>query len=62
MNLYLHLKWLLACFQTIFYHKYSRALFILQDKDVAQSILENFGFHKEYNEEYEKVFIIFWIL
>ena len=59
MNLYLHLKMaLLECFQTVFYHKQSRALFCLQDKGVAQSISENFGFHNKY----EKVFIIFWTL
>ena len=28
----------------------------------TQSILQNFGFHNEYGEEYEKVFIMFWIL
>ena len=42
-----------------FYHKQIRALFCLQDKGVAQSMLENFGFHNEYDDEYEKVFIIF---
>ena len=52
----------LGCFQTVFYHKQSRALFCLQDKGVAQSILENFEFHNEYDDEYEKVFIIFWTL
>ena len=62
MNLYLHLKGLLASFQTIFYHKQSRALFCLQDKDDVQSILENFGLHNEYDEEYEKVFTIFWVV
>ena len=45
-----------------FYHKQSRALFCLQDKGVAQLILENFGFHNKYDNEYEKVFIIFWTL
>ena len=49
-------------FKLIFYHKQSRALFCLQDKGVAQSILENFEFHNEYDDEYEKVFIIFWTL
>ena len=43
-----------------FYHKQIRALFCLQG--VAQSILENFGFHKGYDDEYEKVFAIFWTL
>ena len=62
MNLYLHLKWFLECFQTVFYHKQRRALFCLQVKGAAQSILENFGFHNEYDDEYEKVFIIFWTL
>ena len=33
-----------------------------QDKGVAQSILENFGFHNEYDGKYEKMFTIFWIL
>ena len=65
-NLYLHLKWLfLRCFQTgccFFYHKQSRTLFCLQYKGVAQPILQNFGFHNEYDDEYEKVFIIFWTL
>ena len=59
MKLYLHFKWffrmLSSCF---FYHTQSRALFCLQDKCVAWSMLENFGFHNEY----EKVFIIFWTL
>ena len=49
-----------------FYHKQSKALFCLQDEGVAHSILENFGFHNEYDDEYddeyEKVFIIFWTL
>ena len=45
-----------------FNHKQSRALFYLEDKGVAQSILENFGFHNEYDEEYEIVFIIVWTL
>ena len=63
MNLYLHLKWFfLECFQTVFYHKQSRALFFLQDRGVAQSVLDNFGFHNEYDNEYEKVFVIFWNL
>ena len=54
----------LECFQiAFFYHKQSRAsLICLQDKGVAQSILENFGFHNEHDDEYEKVFIIFWTL
>ena len=53
----------LECFHTVFfYHKQSRALFCLQDKGVAQSILENFGFHNEYDDEYEKVFNIVWTL
>ena len=55
----------LECFQTVFlsyYHKQNRELFCLQDKDVAQSILENFGFHNKYDDEYEKVFITFWTL
>ena len=34
-------------------------LFCLQDKGVAQSISENFGFHNKYDDEHEKVFIIF---
>ena len=38
MNLYLHLKGFLGCFQTLFYHKHSRALFCLQEEGVAQSI------------------------
>ena len=63
MNLYLHLKWLFqSAFKLSFYHNQSRALFCLQDICVAQSILENFGFHNEYDGEYEKVFIIFWTL
>ena len=36
------------------------SLFCLQD--IAQSVLENFGFHNEYDDEYEKTFIIFWTL
>ena len=45
----------LECIQTgSFYHKQSRPLFCLQDKGVAQSILENFGFHNEYDDEYRK--------
>ena len=67
MNLYLHLKWLFRMLSNwfvvvlvvVFYHKQSRALFCLQDKVVAQSILEKFGFHNEYDDLYEKVFIIF---
>ena len=62
MNLCLHLKWLLECFQTVLFLTTSRALFCLQDKGVAQLILENFGFHNEYDDEYEKLFIIFWTL
>ena len=46
----------------VFNHKQSRALFCLQDKGVAQSISENFGFHSEYDNEYEKLFIIVWTL
>ena len=47
MNPYLHLKcffikMLSNCF--FFYHKQRRALFCLQDKGVAQSVLENVGF------------------
>ena len=50
----------LECFQTVFFfHKQSRALCCLQGKGVAQSIFENFEFHNEYDDEYEKVFIIF---
>ena len=52
----------LEYFQTDFYHKQSRWLFCLKDKGVAQSVLENFGFHNEYDNEYEKVFITFWTL
>ena len=63
MNLYLHLKcffrMLSNCF---FFHKQSIALCCLQGKGVAQLILENFGFHNEYSDEYEKMFIIFWTL
>ena len=62
MNLYLHLKWLFRMLSNCFYHKQSRALFCSQDKVVARSILENFGFHNEYDDKYEKVFIIFWTL
>ena len=61
MNLYLHLKWLFGMLSNCFYHKQSRALFCLQDNGVTQSILENFEFN-EYDDEYEKVFIIFWTL
>ena len=47
----------------IFYHRQSRALFsAYKIIGVAQSILENFGFHNEYDHEYEKVFTIFWTL
>ena len=55
---------LLECFQTVFLfnHKQRRAFICLQDKGVAQLILENFGFHNEYDDEYEKVFIIVWAL
>ena len=60
MNLYLHVKWLFRmlsnCFS--FHHKQRRALCCT---GVAQSILENFGFH-EYDDENEKVFVIFWTL
>ena len=52
----------LECFQTVFYHKQSRALLCLQDKGVAQSVSENLGFHNDYDHEYEKVFITFWTL
>ena len=58
----------LECFQTVFLFATSRAERYLQgspelqDKGVAQSILENFGFHNKYDDEYEKVFIIFWTL
>ena len=45
----------LECFQTVFYHKQSRALLCLQNKGVAQSILEKFGFYDDYNDKYEKV-------
>ena len=31
-------------------------------KVFAQSTLENFGFHSEYDDEYEKVFITLWTL
>ena len=50
----------LECFQNVFFfcHKQSRALFFLRDKGNAQSVLKNFGF----DNEYEKVFIIFWTL
>ena len=50
----------LECFQTVL--TTIRALFCLQDKGVAKSILENFGFHNKYDDEYEKAFIIFWTL
>ena len=29
---------------------------------ISHNVLENVGFHNEYDDEYEKVFIIFWIL
>ena len=29
---------------------------------ISHNVPENFGFHNEYDDEYEKVFIIFWIL
>ena len=39
-NLYLHLKWLFRMLSNCFFnHKQSRALFCLQDKGVAQSII-----------------------
>ena len=63
MNLYIHLKWhfrnafklFFFCF-CFFYHKQRIALFCLQDKGVAQSILlvKNFGFHNEYDDESRK--------
>ena len=52
-------RMLLNCF--FFYHNQSRALFCLQHKGVAQSILKDFGFH-EYDDEHEKVFITFCTL
>ena len=55
----------LECFQTVFFlpqAEQSRALFCLEDKGVTQSILENFGFHNEYDDEYKKVLIISWTL
>ena len=52
----------MAFLELFFNHKQSRALFCFQAKGVAQSISENFGFHNEYDEEYEKLFIIVWAL
>ena len=61
MNLYLHLKWLFRMLSNCFLPQAEQRLFCLQDNGVTQSILENFEFN-EYDDEYKKVFIIFWTL
>ena len=58
MNLYLHLKWLFrmlsnCSFTTSRAERYSA----YKMKVFAQSALENFGFHSEYDDDYEKVFL-----
>ena len=61
-HLYLHLKWLFRMLSNWFFlPQAEQSVILLQDKGVAQSISENFGFY-EYDDEYEKVFIIFWTL
>ena len=62
MNLYLHLKRLFYNAFKLFLPQVEQSVFCLQDKGVAQSISENFGFHNDYDDEYEEVFIIFWTL
>ena len=56
MNLYLHLKWPFKnCFQTVFFTT-------SREERYSAYKMKNFGFHSKYDDEYEKVFIIFWTL
>ena len=63
MNLYLHSESLFNMLSNCcFLPQAEQRIILLTNKGVAQSILENFGFYNKYNDEHEKVFIIFWTL
>ena len=62
MNLYVHLKWLFKMLSTFFYSTSREERYSAYKMKVLHSQLENFRFHNKYNDEYEKVFIIFWTL